>query len=274
MLMTPKKLLPLIVAALALPAAAFAQITVVNFGESTTYVTASQNLAGGNGSFSTANISPAANYSGPTFWGGITYSVGGGAATWQLADNYSGSGGNDAIRGSRSSMVIGDSATYVFMFNGSQSFGIDNANSSFYLNARRDGGQNDTTTGLRWILRDTVGNYYVSALNNTAGAQFSGLYSGSSGVSQSSLVGLNWFSYTFASAAVGGSIADTADFFANTQFDAAGFQYVAKRVTSSGGLDMQFADFTVTAIPEPSSFAALAGLAGLGFVALRRRRRT
>jgi hypothetical protein len=36
---------------------------------------------------------------------------------------------------------------------------------------------------------------------------------------------------------------------------------------------LRFDTFTITAVPEPSSFAALAGLGALGFVAARRRRR-
>ncbi len=44
-------------------------------------------------------------------------------------------------------------------------------------------------------------------------------------------------------------------------------------VTMAGGTTVRVDDFSVSVIPEPSSFAALAGLAGLGMAASRRRRR-
>ena len=271
--MNKKLLLTSITAVAALLSTAQAQITVVDFGESSTYVTSSQNLADGNGSFSTSNISPAANYSGPAFWGGVSR----GMDTWQLTDNnegFSTTGDFDNIRGRLGTAAIGVSATYAFMFSASQTFAIDNTtDSSFYLNARRVGGQTEAgVTGVRWLLRDTDNNYYVSALNDTTAAQYSGAYSETSGVTQSSLLGIDWFNYTFTSGVVGASVGNTSTFFGETQFDAAGFNYTAKRVTSASAIEMQFADFTVVAIPEPSTLVLMVlGFAGALITAKRRR---
>jgi len=270
-----KKLITTLAVGVVLSTAAFAQNTIVDFGESTTYVTGNENLAaGGNGAYITSNISPASGYTGPTFTGGVLLSTGDGASTWQIANDYATTGSNDAIRFRTANVAGGVSATFVGMFAGSQTFSIDNtANSSFFLNGRRDGGQTGAgITGVRWLLQDTGGRYYVSALNETAAAQFSGSYSGTSGVTGSSLVGLDWFNYTFGDASIGSAIADEVAFFGSTQFSAAGFNYTAARVSSPNAIDMSFADFSVVAIPEPSSFAALGGLAVLGLAASRRRR--
>ena len=58
-------------------------------------------------------------------------------------------------------------------------------------------------------------------------------------------------------------------------FGVAGFSNMGGGIWSDGVLEFDTASgiLEVTAVPEPSAFAALAGLGGLGFAALRRRRR-
>jgi hypothetical protein len=253
-----------------LPAIASAQFIVVDFGPSATYVTANQNLTGGNNGFSTALISPSTGYSGPSFWGGVAGSDGFGMSTWAIMDNYGTAGDLDVIRGARSGVAVGISATYAIMFSGTQQFTIDDtSDSAMSLKARRDGGQTEAgVTGIRWLLRDTDGNYFISALNDSAAAQFSNTWANNSPVTATALSNLSWFSYTFSTAAIGAAASGLQD----RTFDAAGFHYTAKRVTSTGGLDMSFGEFSVTAIPEPGAYAALLGGLGLLLVLARRRK--
>jgi len=189
-------------------------------------------------------------------------------------NDWASAGGNDSIRGRVGSAAAGTPGTYVAMFTGNQTFSIDNtANSSFFLRGRRDGGGTVAgVTGVRWLLQDTSNNYYVSALNDSTNAQFGNAYASNPGVTGSSLVGLEWFNYTFTSGAIGAAITDEATFFGSTQFIAAGFNYVTQR-TASGAIDMSFADFNVVAVPEPTTWALLAGSLTTLMV-LRRRRRS
>lgn len=260
-------LLPILAAGLSLTSSASAQLLVVDYGPSTTYVTADRSLTGNGGAnFSTTVISPSSpNYVGPAFWGGARYGASSGMDTWAIMNDYASAGGNDAIRGRVGSAAAGTPGTYVAMFSGSQNFTIDNtANSSFFLRGRRDGGGTVAgVTGVRWLLQDTSNNYYVSALNDSANAQFGNAYASNPGVTGSSLVGLDWYNYTFTSGAVGSAIADEATFFGSTQFKSAGFNYVTQR-TNSGAIDMMFADFNVVAVPEPATWALLVG----GLIAL------
>jgi hypothetical protein len=250
-----------------------APVTVIDFGESTAYVTSNQNL-GGNGaaSFSTSVISPSSpDYVGTALWGGARYGASSGMDTWAIMDDWT-STGFDSIRGRVGSATAGTPGTYVAMFSATQNFTIDNAESSFFLKGRRDGGQTVAgVTGVRWLLQDTSNNYYVSALNDSANAQFGNAYASNPGVTGSSLVDLAWFDYTFTTGVIGSAIADEATFFSSTEFKSAGFNYVAQR-TGNGAIDMSFADFNVVAIPEPSSLVLL-GIAGLCVGLFLRRRR-
>jgi|GEM_PF-5189253 len=262
-------------------------VTIVDFGESNSYVSANVSLVSpsspaGNFDFSSSNISPASGYSGPTFWGGAIITAGNGTGTaatnWRIFDNDSNTGNFDAIQVQKNSIDTGSRYYMTFIFSSTAgNFTIDNTSSStFTLNARRNGGSTiSSTTGLRWVLQDTANNYYISELNDGTAAQFGSSYaSGTTAVSQSSLVtGVSWFNYNPASGILGGigsAISDQATFFGTTQFKSAGFWYGAGRSTN-GNIDMHFADFSLTAVPEPTTWALLAG--SLTTLMIFRRRR-
>ena len=82
--------------------------------------------------------------------------------------------------------------------------------------------------------------------------------------------GFSGQSGTFASVSVGGSFAEA--FSAPASITGGG--WTASSASWSYAFDNASGDLTVSAIPEPSTFAALAGLAGLGAFGVRRRRRT
>lgn len=254
--------------------------TLLNF-DGTNYVTAT-NLMQSNGLtsyYSGASITPLTNYSGPAFFGGWSLSSGS-ISVNAIADNSSSAGGRDPWRFRSSSIATNETAFNLMVFAKGQfsdpqaqtnGFTL-NSSSSFTLGASRVGGQTltDATngTGLRWVLQSGT-NFYISALNNSAAAQF-GL--GYTNLASGDLTGLSWFNYNPATSI--SAIGSTASLnFETLVFDSAGVLYKAARVTSSGNIEMQYGQFLVdaTAVPEPSTVALLASsLAAL--TALRRRR--
>ena len=81
--------------------------------------------------------------------------------------------------------------------------------------------------------------------------------------------GFSGQSGTFASVSVGGSFAEA--FSGSPVITGSGWS--ASSASWSYAFDNGSGDLTISAIPEPSAFAALAGLVGLGLVGSRRRRR-
>lgn len=239
-------------AAIATPFVVKAEIFVVSYGPSTTYVTEDLEFRGGNGEFLQTIISPSTGYTGPAFFGGFRSSNDGLLTHLGLFNEYGTAGGNDTIRAAQwQGVSVGDVLTSVVMFPTATTFTMDNTEASyFFLGARRQGGQTEMgVTGVRWVLRDTSGNFYISRLDDTPGAQFLDTFENNMGATGLNLLDMNWYDYSFSDGVIGAQIADVPGLFGRTEFDAAGFHYTAKRVSSGGGLDMLFAIFEVAAIP-------------------------
>lgn len=83
-------------------------------------------------------------------------------------------------------------------------------------------------------------------------------------------IGRSGTSYSLSSTINGQTIAFTDTSISATSFDQFALQYSTAAVGTSGTITLD--DLNISVIPEPSTFAALAGLGGLGFAAIRRRR--
>jgi len=124
----------------------------------------------------------------------------------------------------------------------------------------------DLATPMNFILEVGAGNWYVSTVNQnhftSAGA--GGFTNGTAVTRTLSLAGSTWNTLNFApSANISVGLAAILTGPTITGFG-------IYKTASSGST--RFDNFTITAIPEPSTFAALAGAGVLGLAAFRRRR--
>jgi len=256
-----------------------ADVVVLYDGDNNSYTSADQTLSGsGIGGFTTL-LSTSGSYTGPTVYGGTEVSGTTLSGTnFRVDDNNSNTSASDALfwNAGGPGQIYG-----TFLFDASQTFQLDDT-SSFRLNARRTGGRNftageaDDPTGIRWVLREEgTGNYYISEMNQSNEAQYSNAYDpnwGASTVAETAPETLSWFNYTPGSGINTGIGAAAALDFNSASFDQGGFFYSNGR-NVGGSLIMEFAQFEINAIPEPSTFA-LVGLTGLAALfAVRRRRR-
>lgn len=270
-------------------------VTVVDWGTSSSYVSSDQLFntytADGRTFSLTTQFSPQSGYSGPVFYGGAERVGTNGTGTWNTSAGMlvrnnttaaqSGSAGLDAIRfyptwtgtsGDGQQKFYGAVAFKKddFLNNGSTgtvSFtGSENVNMAFFL---ASSGYQLANTNFRVIVQNGSNWYISNAISYTAGtlktvnATFGSTFT-------------SWNNYdTSTLSVVGSSVTPTFD---NVQ--AVGFLWTLSSLNSAAGgsngsafvSDFTF-NATVTAIPEPSTYAALAGVLALVGVLVHRRRR-
>lgn len=286
----------LLVAALSVAGAAHAQTTIVDWGTSSTYVTADAVLNGyttsGKAFDLTNEFNPQSGYSGPSFYGGASVVSTNGTGQWNATTGLliknnttaaqSGTAGNDAFRFYPTwSGTTGDGQQKFyaavafpkseFLNGGSSSTvsisGTESVNLSFFL---ASSGYQVANTNFRVLIKNGSDWYVSNTISYTAGT-------------------LKTVSSTFGSAFTGWSNYNTASLnsigtaatpvFNDVQ--AIGYLWTLSSLNSAAGgtngsafvSDFTF-NATLTPIPEPSTYAALAGLAALCGVMIHRRRKT
>jgi|GEM_PF-3295002 len=286
----------LLVAALSVAGAAHAQTTIVDWGTSSTYVTADAVLNGyttsGKAFDLTNEFNPQSGYSGPNFYGGASVVSTNGTGQWNATTGLliknnttaaqSGTAGNDAFRFYPTwSGTTGDGQQKFyaavafpkseFLNGGSSSTvsisGTESVNLSFFL---ASSGYQVANTNFRVLIKNGSDWYVSNTISYTAGT-------------------LKTVSSTFGSAFTGWSNYNTASLnsigtaatpvFNDVQ--AIGYLWtLSSAVGNNNGTNGSafVSDFTfnatLTPIPEPSTYAALAGLAALCGVMIHRRRKT
>lgn len=245
--------------------------TLVSWGPSTDYVTANQatsrTSAGGVISFNMDTaLSPSSGYTGGAFYGGAsaTTSLNGGFSV--VNNNATNGGGNDAVLFGRTGATIGDQVTGAFMWK--QSDFLSNTTGSVTLESLSFTGRVNGVASVsesRWIIQQGDSYMISGSLALTTSI---------TSYSATDLSALTWYDYTpdsGLSSMSGVAIAEPTF----TGVTAAGLYLTATRGTSVGDLYLAFSAFGATGslstVPEPSAVAALAGMAVLGMVAVRRR---
>jgi hypothetical protein len=281
------RILGVILASCAGAAALHGQANIVSWGPSTGYVTANQalnNWAGTGKTFSTSDSSsPTSNYSTPsglsaTFYGGgsIVSTTGTGSFnTRNIGDNVANGGGNDVIRfiptwsgTNAANQQMFYAATVFkksdFLNYSSQQVQLASSNSfniTWYGTTNFSGSSNVrliVQDGSSWYLSSSLAAINVASLTSTTG-NFSSL---------------TWSAYdpTTSLSTIGSSATPTLD-----NVNAIGYLMTVGSTSGNNGNTAAFLvnqfNITATAIPEPSTYAALAGALALVGVMVQRRRR-
>jgi hypothetical protein len=248
--------------------------TLVSWGPTTTYVTATQatsrTSSGGVISFdlSTA-LSPVSGYTGGAFYGGVT-ATGTNGLTNGLSvqnDNTFNGGGNDAVLFGRTATntLSGDKVTGVFMWK--QSDFLTSSTGSVELSSLSYTGRyNGTATGneVRWVIQQ--GSTYIISSNV-------GLSNSITTFTTTNLSTLSWFSYD-PTTSITSTIGSTA--IVNPSFSgvtATGLYMTATNSVDAAAINLAFSAFSATstsAIPEPSTVALILGFGSLGLVTIRK----
>jgi len=163
---------------------------------------------------------------------------------------------------------------------------VGNEGGYFGIQLRNNTGSQITTldvsfTGQEWLQTETAGNldfYHFDANGTTSYTSFStGGGTGMDVTNNGTKVNALSFSGTAADGftVIDGNLPANSSFYSNqitglTWANGDDLWLVWNKVDDNSALAID--DFTVTAIPEPSSLALLAGALGLGLVMLRRRR--
>ena len=243
--------------------------TVLDFNSSS-YVSANVNLTfTGSGiafSGSTA-LTPSSDYSGPALYGGVSRIGDNSFSLMRVNDGGTSPQtgvANDYLLFRYNNATVTNASTLGVLLMGQTSNVSFDSTSSISWSAARVAGTGHSGNVRAVILID--GTYYISQstvnLTSTYGSANMG-----------NLTTLNWTTYT----------PGTSLFYSNngnasialSSIDAVGI-LMTVNIPASGGTgnkDIWLGQLTVTAIPEPSAFAALAGLGALGLAASRRRRR-
>ena len=248
---------------------------LVAWGPSTNLVTATtagqRTSAGGVIAFDlTTSLAPASGYTGAAFYGGAqaTGSMNGG---FQIQNNNAtNGGGNDVlVFGKASSVASGDLLAGVFLWKKADFItgsgdGDSVAVTSLSYTGRVNG---STSTGseARFVLQQGS-TYLISASV--------GLTTTSASYTLSDLSSVSWYAYnpTAGITAIGAQVLSPS--FGGVT--AAGV-YLTTASTGTNGLYLALSQFsasgTISAIPEPKTFASAAGLVSLGLAGWARRKR-
>lgn len=256
-----------------------AQVSLVSWGPSSSQVTAtraSQRTTSGGGldfDLSTPITTSNAEYLGGAYYGGVVSANVASMSAGVSIRNAAFGDGTDAQIFGKAAAEIGYSATGVFLwkqanFLSGNTVSTDNVTlTSMTYNALLLTGSGTNLEG-RFVIQQ--GSSYMIS-NNIGLAAFAQVRT------SSNLSSLTWFSYTpvarsIGSAAIGAQI--TSPSFSGVT--AAGL-YLSGESTAASGFVLAFSQFaasgTVSAIPEPSSAAALAGAGMIAFAISRRRKR-
>ncbi|MEX0326274.1 MAG: PEP-CTERM sorting domain-containing protein [Puniceicoccaceae bacterium] len=260
---------------LALAGASSAQVVIYSFGESTEYSTGAPQLTLGDGTtaasnsdlsraFSTNAMQPQTDYTGPGFFGGweASDSLNQNMDFPPLINQHTTTGGFDGLyftlnataseAGSFALLMMADASTTV-NFSDLQSFTLAAART--------------TGTGQNAIAHAVIrvgSSYYVAdtPANNV-----------SSAYGDISLALTSWNTYDPASSL--SAIGSSATLNGTDQVDAVGYLLFRNVLSTNTGGNTRFGvgKFEVVAVPEPSTYALLAGFATLGLILFRRRQR-
>ena len=228
---------------------------VVNFATNSTYVTVNQNgqgVVGGAVPWSLSNPrSPAANYSGPVYYGGATGSTAISAGTFTFANSTP-----DYINASAATGAGGDWLALVPMFTLGQTYNLTNLS----LRARASGSATVQTNYVRLVIEQD-GSLYVSDTNwYNIGTASLRTYSGSA------ISALSWYQYDPVNN-LRGDLGALASGISPTNVTAVGVLLYNENVGATRAAGVGLSEFIaegVAVVPEPSSVL----LIGLGLSAL------
>lgn len=279
--MMKNSLLAVAVGCLASVASAQVAVQVINWGGDG-IVSGSVSLTNPAAFSPSTIISPQLGYNAPAFSGDYVHTGNATGTTWQIfANNALGGASNkDWIQLSYSSATTSANVHQALVFFSQNVFGggLDTGTvaltteTALEYRARRTGGLT-AETQHRMVIAIGADYYITGSLGTQGGSQGGDL------VTLADPTAATWFSFDPVSGVSAASIGAAADIVSNGQITGItglGLWFNNSRQNTSGTLNMNITDISfnaVSAIPEPSAYAAMAGLCGLVLAATRRRRR-
>jgi hypothetical protein len=234
---------------------------LVNFYTNNTWVTGNttgQGISGGAVAWSLSNPrNPAANYTGPTYYGGATGSVAIGASGFSVVNATP-----DYLNASGASSGAGNWMTLVPMFVLDQAYSITNVS----LRARLSGSAAAQTNYVRLVMEQD-GNLYVSGTN-----WYNIAIAGQRIYNNETLSALSWYSYDPVNNLLGNEGAPVAGIGPTNATAIGVLLYNENLATRAPTIGMsEFIAYGDMVVPEPAS-VVLIGF-GVSLLALARRRR-